>query len=217
MLKEILLSICLLTILSASASAKEDSLYLKGFLGGALPASGFSGEGARYQYDEITENGGFVIGGAIGKDFADFSAEIEASYESYKIDQVNWSSPALELDWRSNSVDGDFSKYALKAKGYYHLPEIKNFNPYLGLGAGIAYHQMSDIEISYGQSNKKINSSNAFAPEFYAIAGVNYDFKKFKLGLEYEYSKTLTEIEFDELQLDRDGHAVRAAITFPLP
>jgi opacity protein-like surface antigen len=87
-----------------------------------IPSSEF-GE-ASLDYDD-----GFIVGGAVGKEFNNYRTEIAIDYQqadNYKYDDV--------------SVSGDYSLLSVTANGYYIIPVSEKFDIYgmVGLGLGKA-------------------------------------------------------------------------------
>jgi OmpA-OmpF porin, OOP family len=172
---------------SAQEKAHEDGPYIRIGGGGSFasdwsqdytfnPDAVFAGSPPTGQ--TLTDGDGYVVGGAIGFDYADgIRTELEYRYASTSIDAVTINDPLLGPTL-ATPVNDDINVHFLMSNFYFDWTNDSRFTPFIGGGVGGAF-----------VTNETGARDAALA--YQGRAGVSFDVGGgFSLDTEYVYLRT---------------------------
>lgn len=129
---------------------------------------------------EISFDGGWTIGAAIGFRTGQFRLEGEVSYLQNGLDEARVGRTTL-------GMDGDLSLLSGNIGGYYDFA-VQGFTPYVGLGVGY-----TDIQFDGSVAGVTLDVGNS-EYSIFAEAGVSYPISdRVELVPAYRYTRTNTE------------------------
>lgn len=151
-----------------------------------VPSGTFFSSGTMYYLD------GAIGGVAIGHRWANGTAvEGELAYSRNPFDYETLAAVPGTI-----SLDGEFETITLMANLYHFYENDSAFTPYVGVGAGVAFMEVSSI--TAGATDRFNGSDIGFA--YQAIAGVSYRvMERTDIAFEYRFSGTSTATVSDNL------------------
>lgn len=169
---------------------------------------------------------GFAVNGAIGRRYGAFRGEIEAAYQRSSVQSHNnvlaggialgaedagvliTGSPNLGVTVGDLVADGqgDLSTVFIMANVYYDLETGTPFKPYIGVGAGVGF-----VDVSYSPSATAILDDNSTQFAYQGMAGVAYEVSPMtELYAGYRYRATLdaeVDVSLFDATLDVENSA----------
>jgi OOP family OmpA-OmpF porin len=125
---------------------------------------------------------GYVVVGAVGRQYGNVRAELEGSYRTNEVDRHRTTGPALA------GSSGKARVFAGMGNFYYDLITGGDFTPYLGTGLGVAHVQLEKYATT---ANGTLLDDGATVLAYQGIAGVNYRLTtNLSLNAEYRYFAT---------------------------
>lgn len=173
------------------SSALASDTVLRGFVGATFGGEAtleaeYSGVSVSYDVDLDT---GFVVGGAFGVDFGDFTVDGEIGYRSTALDG-------------SYAYDEDVALVSALANGWYELGLTENLELYAGGGVGVAAGIVDDVDSSLGFAFQAGGGARF-------IVGPGMD-----IGVGYRYFNASNVLDDEGVSVDYTDSTVLAEVRF---
>jgi len=189
----------------AAAKADDHGFYLGGNVGVSIPTDpDFDSAGVT---NEVETNVGFAGIAAVGYQF-DSNWRVQGEFAA-RLNNVS----DITGTGAGPATDGDVNVYSLMADAIYNVPTGTRFEPYVGVGAGMAWVAAKDVGTIFGDT---IDDTDAvFA--YQGIAGVEYKVSdRLRAGLDYRYFRTADTKFTTNLGTDVDGEYENHTVTVGL-
>lgn len=121
------------------------------------------------KFDQTVElEGGFALGGALGRDFGLYRAELEGTYSTYEPTGITYNLP--NGGYSKGSATGDIVQYGLLFNNAIDLEVTPNMEIFGGAGIGLTY---TSLDLQRGSASTQSATGVKFA--YQLLTGLKYN------------------------------------------